>query len=57
LYPVFQVCLAGREREARATLSVDMEDSKIEENIAYYRNLRDMLNAGGTIGQASGDST
>lgn len=49
--------LAGREREARATLSVDMEDSKIEENIAYYRNLRDMLNAGGTIGRASGDST
>jgi len=49
--------LAGREREARATLSVDLEDREIEENIAYYRKLRDMLAAGRRIGAANRDST
>lgn len=48
--------LAGREREARATLSVDLEDAKIEENIAYYRRLREMLQAGRAIGSAAGGS-
>lgn len=38
--------ISGREREARATLSVDLDDGEIEENIAYYRKLREMLEAG-----------
>jgi Flp pilus assembly protein TadD len=38
--------ISGREREARATLSVDLDEAQIDENIAYYRNLREMLRAG-----------
>jgi Flp pilus assembly protein TadD len=46
--------LAGREREARAALSVDLDGAQIEENIAYYRKLREMLHAGRAIGNATG---
>lgn len=46
--------LAGREREARATLADDLDGAQIDENITYYRELRDMLKAGRTIGDATG---
>lgn len=45
--------LAGREREARATLAVDLDDAAIAENIAYYRDLREMLKAGRAIGDVT----
>ena len=38
--------LAGREREASATLAVDLSPSQIQNNLAYYRELREMLRAG-----------
>ena len=49
--------LAGREREARATLAVDLDDKAIDENMSYYRDLREVLRAGGTIGDAAGRDT
>ena len=49
--------LAGREREARATLSKDLDDKEINENISYYRDLREMLQAGEAIGDATGPVT
>ena len=42
--------LAGREREASATLAVDLSPSQIQNNIAYYRSLREMLRQGRPIG-------
>lgn len=44
--------LAGREREARATLAVDLEEARIDENIAYYRELRANIEAGRTVSAA-----
>ena len=49
--------LAEREREARATLAGDLDDAAIDENISYYRDLREVLRAGGTIGDAAGRDT
>lgn len=49
--------LAGREREARATLAGDLDDKEIDENISYYRDLREVLRAGGAIGTAAGRDT
>ena len=42
--------LAGREREASATLAVDLSPSQIQNNLAYYRTLREMLRQGKPIG-------
>jgi Flp pilus assembly protein TadD len=42
--------LAGREKDARATLALDLEANEIEENIAIYRALRRMLGEGKKIG-------
>jgi Flp pilus assembly protein TadD len=42
--------LAGREREASATLAVDLSPSQIQNNLAYYRSLREMLRQGRPIG-------
>ena len=42
--------LAGREKEARATLSADMSGSAIQNNLSYYRQLRGMLAQGKPIG-------
>lgn len=42
--------LAGLENEARATLSLDMSATEIEENINIYRSLRRMMLAGNPIG-------
>lgn len=47
--------LAGRERAARATLAVDLDEAQIEENIAYYRELRERLKDGRAIGDVPGD--
>ena len=44
--------LSGQEREARATLAGDLNDEEISENIAYYRELRELLSAGRDIGEA-----
>ena len=49
--------LAGREREARATLAADLDDKEINENISFYRDLREMLQAGEAIGDATGQVT
>lgn len=48
--------LAGRKNEARATLAADLGDAEIEENIAYYRELRELLEAGRPIGEAAAGS-
>ena len=42
--------LAGRERDASATLAVDLNPSQIQNNLAYYRTLREMLRQGKPIG-------
>lgn len=42
--------LAGREREAAATLANDLSEEEIESNLAYYRELRDLLSQGRPIG-------
>ena len=49
--------LAGREREARATLAGDLDDKEIDENVSYYRDLREVLRTGGTIGEAASRGT
>ena len=42
--------LAGREREARATLAGDLSPGAIQSNLGYYRELRAMLAKGKPIG-------
>jgi Flp pilus assembly protein TadD len=42
--------LAGREREAKATLAGDLGGSAIQNNLSYYRELRAMLAKGKPIG-------
>ena len=42
--------LAGREREAQAALAGDLSGAQIQNNLAYYRELRGMLLAGRPIG-------
>ncbi len=42
--------LAGREREAKATLARDLSPNAIQNNLAYYRELRAMLVKGKPIG-------
>jgi Flp pilus assembly protein TadD len=42
--------LAGREREAAATLGGDLAAAQIEQNLAYYRELRTLLRQGRPIG-------
>jgi Flp pilus assembly protein TadD len=42
--------LTGREREARAILAQDLPPSEINANIAYYRELRQLLAQGRAIG-------
>jgi Flp pilus assembly protein TadD len=42
--------LAGREREASAVLVGDLSSSQIQNNLAYYRDLRAMLRQGRPIG-------
>jgi Flp pilus assembly protein TadD len=42
--------LAGREREASATLAVDLTPNQVQNNLAYYRTLREMLRQGKPIG-------
>ena len=48
--------LAGREREASATLAVDLNPSQIQNNLAYYRTLREMLRRGKPIGNLDAPS-
>jgi Flp pilus assembly protein TadD len=43
--------LAGRDREAAATLANDLSAPQIQQNLAYYRELRAMLLAGKPIGE------
>ena len=42
--------LAGRDREATAALSAHLSSSQIQNNLAYYRELRSMLLQGKPIG-------
>lgn len=42
--------LYGRENQARATLALDMDRKKIEENLVFYRGLRRSMKAGIPIG-------
>lgn len=42
--------LSGREREAAATLRGDLPPQEIEQNLAYYRELRELLRQGEPIG-------
>jgi Flp pilus assembly protein TadD len=42
--------LAGREAEAKATLSRDLPSSQVQSNLAYYRELRGFLKQGKPIG-------
>lgn len=42
--------LSGREREAAATLQGDLTAQQIEQNLAYYRELRALLRQGRPIG-------
>jgi hypothetical protein len=42
--------LAGREREAAATLQGDLSPGEIQQNLAYYRELRVLLAQGKPIG-------
>ena len=42
--------LAGREREASAALAGDLSQSQIQNNLAYYRELRGALRQGKPIG-------
>ena len=42
--------IAGRERDASATLATDLSSSQIQNNLAYYRTLREMLRQGKPIG-------
>ena len=48
--------LAGHERDASATLSVDLTQSQIQNNLAYYRTLREMLRQGKPIGNLDAPS-
>jgi len=42
--------LAGRDKEAAAVLSTDLSSSQVQNNLAYYRELRGMLLKGRPIG-------
>ena len=42
--------LAGRDREAAATLAGDLPPGEIQQNLAYYRELRALLAQGKPIG-------
>ncbi len=42
--------LAGRERDAAATLQGDMSAAQVQQNLAYYRELRALLAQGKPIG-------
>ena len=42
--------LGGRDREAAATLSNDLSPAQIQNNLAYYRELRGLLAQGKPIG-------
>lgn len=42
--------LAGRDREAAATLSRDLPPAQVQSNVAYYREMRGLLQQGRPIG-------
>jgi hypothetical protein len=42
--------LAGKDKEAAATLSRDLSSQQVQSNLAYYRELRALLKQGKPIG-------